>query len=56
MKTINGVVSYCTIKGKKYQCVFNSDNITFTDVKNKDRILIVSYDVPISSLVQFDFF
>lgn len=47
---------YCTIKGKKYQCQFNSDNLTFTDVKNKDRILVVSYDTPISSLVQFDFF
>lgn len=47
---------YCTIKGKKYQCQFNSDNLTFTDVEDKKRVLVVSYDTPISSLIQFNFF
>jgi len=47
---------YCTIKGKKYRCTFNSDNVTFTDVNDENRILIVSLSTPISSLVQFDFF
>jgi len=47
---------YCTIKGKKYSCAFNSDNVTFTDLNDGKRVLVVSYDTPISSLIQFNFF
>ena len=46
----------CKIKGKKYECLFNSDNVTFVDVTDENKVLIVSYDTPISSLVKFDFF
>ena len=47
---------FCTIKGKAYRCHFNPDGITFTDVNDKDRYIIVSLDVPVSTLVKFDFF